>query len=55
MTAPHPIPLPLGERDGVRGEFWILVIGAYLVFGAWKLVLVTTHLRQRASIDSKVD
>jgi hypothetical protein len=33
----------------------VLVIGGYLAFGAWKLVLVTTHFRQEASIDSKVD
>jgi hypothetical protein len=39
MKAPsHPVPLPIGERGGVRG-FRILVIGAYLEFGAWDLVL----------------
>ena len=34
---PHPVPLPIGERGGVRG-FRILVIGAYLEFGVWYLV-----------------
>jgi hypothetical protein len=33
----------------------ILANEAYLVFDAWKLVLVTTHFRQEVSIDSKVD
>jgi len=40
MKAPsHPVPLPIGERGGVRG-FRILVIGAYLEFGAgiWYLM-----------------
>ncbi len=33
MTAPHPSPLPPGERAGVRG-FWILVIGDWDLLGA---------------------
>ena len=38
MAAPHPSPLPSGEKDGVR-ELGILVIGVYLVLGAWNMVL----------------
>ncbi len=39
-ATPHPIPLPSGERGRVRGiEFCISVIGNYLSFGAWDLVL----------------
>jgi hypothetical protein len=30
---PHPIPLPRGERDGVRGGHEKLEFGAYLGFG----------------------
>ena len=40
-ATPHPIPLPSGERGRVRGiEFCISVIGNYLSFGAWHLVLI---------------
>jgi hypothetical protein len=38
MTAPHPSPLPSGERVGA-GVYLIWVIGIYLRFGAWNLVL----------------
>jgi len=37
--APHPFPLPSGERIKVRGSFghWNLVIGYYLELGIWVL------------------
>jgi hypothetical protein len=44
MTAPHPSPLPCGEREGVRGfEISNLDIGAYLGFGA-----CLHHIRYKA-------
>ncbi len=39
MTAPHPSPLPSGERVGVRG-FWneeLRMFGASILFGIWNL------------------
>jgi hypothetical protein len=36
MTAPHPSPLPTGEREGVRG-FGILNFGHWDLSGIWCL------------------
>jgi len=34
---PHPIPLSQGERDGVRGGHWKLILGVYLELVIWNL------------------
>ena len=43
QTAPHPIPLPRGERDGVRGlKFRSLKL--WSLFGYWCLEFGYYHI-----------
>ena len=48
MPAPHPSPLPSGERDGVRG-FGIWTIGIYLLFACLPVgrVFAPYHIFER--------
>jgi len=61
MTAPHPSPLPTGEREGVRGfgiskldhwdlyGIWLLGFGAYLND---KLKIISSYIPKYAALTS---
>jgi hypothetical protein len=46
-NTPYLSPLLGGERDGVRGIIWKLVLGNYLGFGIWNLEFEKGHFNEK--------